>query len=105
MEEKKNKTMGVVKEGTPEKEQQKLSYEQLEQAAGYFKGQYDKCFAQLQEAQKLIANFNDIGMLLSIIKEGHNFDSAFIERCSKKVQDVVTQMLDNADENEKETEK
>ena len=101
--EKKSKT--VKMETKKADGQQKLSYEQLEQAAGYFKGQYDKCFAQLQEAQKLIANFNDIGMLLSIIKEGHNFDSAFIERCSKKVQDVVTQMLDNADENEKETEK
>jgi hypothetical protein len=96
--EKKSKT---VKMESKSAEQKKLSYEELERIANQLNGQCKNLYNQLQEAQSVIANFNDVGMLLSIIKQGENFNAAFIERCSKKVEKIVTQMLDSADENEK----
>jgi len=85
-------------------EQTKLSYEQLEQIAGNLNQQCNILKQQLQEARVVIAEFNEIGLLLSIIDKGSNFDYNFIERCSKKVQDIITRMLDDSEKEVKEEE-
>lgn len=76
---------------------EKPTYEQLEKAAQSMYQQNQQLYQKLQEAEKVINNFNAAGLLLSIIKESEYFDEDFISRCSKKIQTVVTEMLDNVE--------
>lgn len=75
-------------------EEKKFSYEQLEQIAHSLDEKCKEMYKELMEARNVIAHFNEIGMLLSIIDKGEFFDPAFIERCCKEIQDTVTQALD-----------
>lgn len=102
--EKKSKTVKMEAK-TQNEASQKLTYEQLENVANNLNNQCKQLYSQLQEAKSIISDFNDVGMLLSIIREGENFESAFIDRCTKKVQDIVTKMLNDAEEDGEEKEK
>lgn len=93
MEEKKEKK---VKKETPSKE--KMSYEDLEKAAIELDKRCSFLYQKLQEAQKVIADFNEIGLLLSILKEAEYFDDSFITLCSSKIQETVTKALSPQEE-------
>ena len=100
MEEKNKKAKEVsIKDTTPENPEptQKLTYEQLEQVAQNLNQQCQELYKRLKEADKLINSFNDIGLLLSIIKQSEYFSEDFIGRCSSKVETLVTNMLDAAE--------
>lgn len=86
-----------------EVKQEKLTYEQLEEAAANLSEQCKQLYGKLMEAQQVIAGFNDISLLLEIIDRGENFDSSFVDRCTKKVEQTLTAMLDKADKNTKES--
>lgn len=81
---------------------EKLSYEQLEQVAGNLNRQCQQLNAQLREARNAIAEFNEIGMMLSILDKSEHFSEAFIQRCSQTVEDIVTRALDSAEDASKE---
>jgi hypothetical protein len=83
------------------KQSEKLSYEQLEHIARDLTMQRNQLQIQLQNAQSVINNFNDLGMLLSIIDKSKNFNSDFIVRCTERVEKLVTEALDNYDALEK----
>ena len=103
MEEKKEKK--VKKEAkTVSMPQEKLPYEQLEQIAENLHKQCNALYQKLQEAEKIISNFNDVGMLLAILKESDYFDETFIERCAGKIKEVVSTLLDNSEEKKQEEE-
>lgn len=87
----------------PTQKDGKLTYEQLEQAANGLSQQCQQMYQKLKEAEQIIGNFNDIGMLLSILKQSEFFDDYFVKRCADKIQSTVTSMLDsveNADSND-----
>lgn len=48
----------------------------------------------------MIAEFNDIGMLLTILGKGEYFSQEFVDRCSRKIEDSVNGMLDRAEGNQ-----
>ena len=48
-------------------EQKKLTYEQLEQIAGNLQAQCQQLHNQLRDTQRVIAEFNEVGMLLDIL--------------------------------------
>lgn len=103
--EKKSKTVEMTPQAKPEgavdgKQPEKLTYEQLEQVARDLVMQRNQLQAQLQNAQRVINEFNDLGMLLSIVKAGENFSSDFIARCSDRIEKLVTEALDNYDKAE-----
>lgn len=77
--------------------QEKISYEELEKVASNLNQQCKAMYQKLQEAEHVISNFNDIGMLLSILKQSEYFDDSFTSRCARKVQDTVTAMLDSVE--------
>ena len=99
--EKKSKVVSMTPE-SEKKTSEKLSYEQLEQVAGNLNIQCRQLQNSLREAQSVIAGFNVVELLLSIIEKGEYFDQAFINRCVAKIQDGVTTMLDNTEESNKE---
>jgi len=107
--EKKNKTVNMKPEGkaagAAASQLKKLSYEQLEQVARDLAMQRNQLQAQLNNAQRIINEFNDLGMLLSIVKQGENFSSDFIVRCTDRIEKLVTEALDNYDKMEEEAKK
>ena len=94
--EKKSKTVSMQKEQHQE-ESQKLTYEQLEQVANKLNSQCQVLYKDLQEARSIIQDFNDIGMLLSVLEKGEHFSDSFVTRCAMKIEEVITGMLNQAD--------
>lgn len=84
---------------------QKLTYEQLEQVARDLAMQRNQLQAHLQKAEQAIAEFNDLGVLLSIVNSGENFSSDFIVRCTNRIEKMVSVALDNYDRREQEAKK
>ena len=76
---------------------EKLSYEQLEQVANNLNRQCQQFYSQLQEANRIISGFNEIDMLLSILSKSEHFNEEFVNRCSAKIEEIVTEALDNGE--------
>ena len=76
---------------------EKLSYEQLEQVANNLNRQCQQFYNQLQEANRIISGFNEIEMLLSILDKSEHFSEEFVTRCSAKIEEIVTEALDNGE--------
>lgn len=98
---KKSKTVEMKGNADPAN-QEKLSYEQLEQVARDLSMQNRQLQGQLMQAQKVIGEFNDLGMLLSIVSKAENFSSDFIIRCTDRIEKLVNEALDNYDRDEAE---
>lgn len=60
-------------------------------------------YNELQQAKTMIAEFNDIGMLLTILGKGEYFSQDFVDRCSKKIEESVGKMLDAAEGSNQES--
>ena len=76
---------------------EKLSYEQLEQVANNLNRQCQQLYNQLQEANRVIAGFNEIDMLLAILGKSEHFSEEFVTRCSAKIEEIVTEAMDNGE--------
>ena len=98
--EKKSKEVKMKKADPESQEGQKLTYEQLEKVAVDLQNQRNQYYSQLQKAQSVIAEFNEIGMLLEILAKSEHFSEAFVSRCSEKIEEIVTKALDNAEKAE-----
>lgn len=92
--------MNVVKNES--KENKKLSYEELEQVALQARGANNDLYQRLQQAQSIIAEFNEIGMLLDILGKAEYFQDSFVKRCSNKIEELVGKALDASEKAEKE---
>ena len=99
--EKKSKTMQV---NPTTKQPEKLTYEQLENVARDLNMQNRQLQAQLENAGRVISEFNDLGMLLNIVKQGECFSPEFIVRCTDRIEKLVNSALDNYDELEAQKE-
>lgn len=98
MEKKSKKEAKEVKMPSEPKKEEKLTYEQLEQVAQSLNQRCQQMYEKLQEANQLISNFNDIGLLLSILNQSSYFNDTFIERCAGKIEEIVTKMLDSVEQ-------
>ena len=99
----KSKTINMKTQG--KKEENKLTYEQLEQVAGNLNAQCQQLHSQLRSAQNTIAQVNEIGMLLDILGRSEHFTEKFVTRCSAKIEELVTKVLDASDKQEEEAQK
>lgn len=97
--EKKSKTVSM--EGSaPKDSPTKLTYEQLERVAQDLHSRCMQLQDNLAKAQEVIAGFNVVGMLLSIVEKGEYFSQEFADRCTAKIEEVVTDMLDTSEKAE-----
>jgi hypothetical protein len=85
------------------KNNEKLSYEQLEQLVNNLNRQCQQFYSQLQEANKIISEFNEVGMLLSILEKSEHFNEDFVTRCANKVEEIITKALDSAEKQDEKT--
>lgn len=89
MEEKKNKTMGVVKEETPEKEQQKLSYEQLNEVCGQLYQENQKLMRQLQQ-MNMTNMFKRLDYLFLVLQNEQVIkDPEFVGNCVEEIKEAL----------------
>lgn len=95
--EKKSKTVKMNGAVTDGKNGGKLNYEQLEQVAGSLNQRCNMLYQQLQQAQNTIAEFNEIGMLLDVLKQAEQFSSQFVERCASKIEELITKAMDESE--------
>lgn len=96
----KSKSINMKTQG--KKEENKLTYEQLEQVAGNLNAQCQQLHSQLRAAQSTIAQVNEIGMLLDILGKSEHFTEKFVNRCSEKIEELITKVLDASDKQEEE---
>lgn len=86
--------------GNGGKQPEKIPYEQLEQIAGQLNQQCRVLQQQLVQAQNTIAEFNEIGMLLGVLGKSEHFSSQFVERCSSKIEELITRAFDESEEHQ-----
>ena len=82
--------------------QEKLSYEQLEQIAGNLNQQCRQMQQHINNLQQAIAEFNEIGMLLDVLGKSEHFTEKFVNRCSNKVEELITKAMDASEKQEEE---
>lgn len=99
-EEKKVKMAPVA--GAKESGSKKLSYEELERVANSLNQKCGQFYQQLQEANAIIANFDEIGLLLNILGKSEFFSESFVARCAGKIEETMTKALDESDKQKEE---
>lgn len=95
MEKEKSKEVKMNSEGN-----EKLTYEQLEKFASDLHSSYKQLQQKYWEASRVIAEFNEIGLLLEILDKAAYFNDSFVTRCSGKVEEIVNAVLDKAEKQE-----
>ena len=99
------KSLKAVSSNTKSDEKsKKLTYEELEQACNNLHTNCRRLAQQLQEAERVIANLNDVGILLSILSHSDYFSTNFIGKCVSRIEGTVGGMLDAVVAKEAESE-
>lgn len=71
------------------KEENKFSYEELENFARQLDQQAQSLYRKLQE-QQLQNAFQRLNFLFKVIENSVAFDVEFVEKCVKEIQDIMT---------------
>ena len=100
--EKKTVTMNVPKDNVENRQQEKLSYEQLEQIAGNLNQQCRQMQEHILNLQNALAEFNEVGMLLDILGKSEHFNEKFITRCSSKIEEIISKAMDASEKKEED---
>ena len=102
----KEKSMVNPQKGNGEKtgQQEKLSYEQLEQIANNLNQQCRQMQEHIRSLQNVIAEFNEISMLLDILGKSEHFNEDFVIRCSSKIEELIIKALDASEKQEEKGE-
>ena len=85
-------------------QQEKLSYEQLEQIAGNLNQQCRQMQEHIRSMQNVIAEFNEIGMLLDVLGKSEHFSEKFVARCASKIEELITKAMDASEKQAEEKE-
>ena len=99
----KSKEVKMESVAANKEEVKKLSYEELEKVAYQLKAANNALYKRIQQAEGIISEFNEIGMLLSILERSEHFSEEFVTRCSSKIEETVTKAFDAQEEAEKKT--
>lgn len=71
------------------KENEKMSYEQLENVAHQLSEQVRQLYAKLQEAN-LENMFKRLDYLFKVIENAHAFNAEFISKCASEIESLMT---------------
>lgn len=88
MEEQKSKIVEMASQAKST-DQQKMSYEQLEQIAHQLSEQARQLHSQLQKAN-LNNLFKRLDYLFMVVENGHMFKQNFLDKCIKEIEDIMT---------------
>ena len=83
-------------------QQEKLSYEQLEQIAGNLNQQCRQMQEHIRNLQDVISEFNELGLLLEVLGKSEHFSEKFTYRCTSKIEELINKALDASEKQPEE---
>lgn len=94
MEEKQNKTVNMTGKEVKREETKKISYEDLQKAAGQLYQQNQQLIAKCKQYEEQIQRFNNVEVrlhyLFEVLDKGSYFDNDFIDVCVNEVKEIMT---------------
>ena len=106
MGENQNKTVNMTGKEVKKEETKKISYEDLQKAAGQLYQQNQQLIARCKQYEEQMQRFNNIEVrlhyLFEVLDKGSYFDSDFIDICVNEVKEIMTIKEDPKEENNKE---
>lgn len=94
------KTLNKVVETPEKKANPELSREDLEKIAIQLRADNNYLNERCAQAEQIISEFNEIGMLLSLLEKSEHFEASFTSRCANRIQKLISEALDIAEERE-----
>lgn len=94
MEENQNKTVNMAGKEVKKEETKKISYEDLQKAAGQLYQQNQQLIAKCKQYEEQMQRFNNVEVrlhyLFEVLDKGSYFDSNFIDTCVNEVKEIMT---------------
>lgn len=94
MGENQNKTVKMTGEEVKKEETKKISYEDLQKAAGQLYQQNQQLIAKCKQYEEQMQRFNNVEVrlhyLFEVLDKGSYFDSDFIDTCVNEVKEIMT---------------
>ena len=108
MEEKQNKTVNMTGKEVKKEETKKISYEDLQKAAGQLYQQNQQLIAKCKQYEEQMQRLNNVEVrlhyLFEVLDKGSYFDDDFIEVCVNEVKEIMTIKEEPEEENKEEKE-
>lgn len=94
MEENQSKTVNMTGKEVKKEENKKISYEDLQKAAGQLYQQNQQLIAKCKQYEEQMQRFNNVEVrlhyLFEVLDKGSYFDSDFIDTCVNEVKEIMT---------------
>lgn len=108
MEENQNKTVNMAGKEVKKEEIKKISYEDLQKAAGQLYQQNQQLIAKCKQYEEQIQRLNNVEVrlhyLFEVLDKGSYFDNDFIDVCVNEVKEIMTIKEEPEEENKEEKE-
>ena len=108
MEENQNKTVNMTGKEVKKEETKKISYEDLQKAAGQLYQQNQQLIAKCKQYEEQMQRLNNVEVrlhyLFEVLDKGSYFDDDFIEVCVNEVKEIMTIKEEPEEENKEEKE-
>ena len=108
MEENQSKTVSMTGKEVKKEENKKISYEDLQKAAGQLYQQNQQLIAKCKQYEERMQRFNNIEVrlhyLFEVLDKGSYFDNDFIDACVNEVKEIMTIKEEPEEENKEEKE-
>ena len=108
MEENQNKTVNMAGKEVKKEENKKISYEDLQKAAGQLYQQNQQLIAKCKQYEEQMQRLNNVEVrlhyLFEVLDKGSYFDDDFIEVCVNEVKEIMTIKEEPEEENKEEKE-
>jgi hypothetical protein len=108
MEENQNKTVNMAGKEVKKEENKKISYEDLQKAAGQLYQQNQQLIAKCKQYEEQMQRLNNVEVrlhyLFEVLDKGSYFDDDFIEVCVNEIKEIMTIKEEPEEENKEEKE-
>ena len=111
MEEKQSKTVNMTGKEVKKEETKKISYEDLQKAAGQLYQQNQQLIAKCKQYEEQMQRLNNVEVrlhyLFEVLDKGSYFDNDFIDVCVNEIKEIMTirEESEEKDNEEKEDNK
>jgi len=107
MEENQSKTVNMTGKKVKNEETKKISYEDLQKAAGQLYQQNQQLIAKCKQYEEQMQRLNNVEVrlyyLFKVLDKGGYFDSDFIDTCVNEVKEIMT-IKEETEEEKKDNE-
>ena len=104
MEENQNKTVNMTGKEVKKEEAKKISYEDLQKAAGQLYQQNQQLIAKCKQYEEQMQRLNNVEVrlhyLFEVLDKGSYFDNDFIDTCVNEVKEIMTIKEETEEEKE-----